>query len=243
MPSLNLDLDYFSHPKILRLVAKLGDAGFLMPIRLWCYVGKHHADTGKLAGYSKEEIEQIVGWRGTAGQCVEALLEVKLLDRTRAHKRNMRVPQNAQKRPESYAVHDWAEHAGHLVYYKQRAKSAANARWGKLRQAANPDASSMLEAMPLHLISSHPTTHKDDECARQDGNPVVQSDEQWLSSLKENPSLKGIDIDHEFRVAQAWVAGSESRKQKFTRKFFLQTWLVNAINKKRPIEVKKDGGA
>lgn len=59
MASLNLDMDYFGHPKTKRLVGLLGRGAEVLPLRLWCHVGKYHAQDGRLAGYSPQEIEAI----------------------------------------------------------------------------------------------------------------------------------------------------------------------------------------
>lgn len=116
MPYLNLDLDYFSHPKVMRLVGLLGPEYVALPIKLWCYVGKHHCADGALVSYSNAEVEAAVGWSGESGKMVEAMLKVGLLD----------------QRDNGYLVHDWMDHAGHLVAFKKRAKSAAKKRWRKL---------------------------------------------------------------------------------------------------------------
>ena len=79
MPSLNLDLDYFSHPKILRLVGRVGPEHVAVPIRLWCYVGKYHCETGILAGYSPHALESVLLWTGEPGKLIAALLSEKLL--------------------------------------------------------------------------------------------------------------------------------------------------------------------
>lgn len=169
MPSLNLDLDFETNPKILRLCSRLGlgDGGYMVPIRLWSYAGKHHPETGTFVGYSVDEIEKIVGWHGKPGQCLDALCDVGLLDRVRATRRSAsryaqpcttRVLQRAtkkhQKHLESYQIHDWLEHAGHIVHYKQRGRTAAAARWAKKSPVSNTDATSIAtsipQAMPEH---------------------------------------------------------------------------------------------
>lgn len=146
MPSLNLDLDYFTNPKVRRLVGLLGvgEKGFVIPIRLWCYVAKHHAATGQLAGYSKAEIEHIVAWRGKVGRCVDALLAAQLLDK---------LP------PSTYVVHDWEEHAGHIVAYRERAKGAAKKKWAKLREASGEGHEGVTEKAPRDASSNAPTSH------------------------------------------------------------------------------------
>lgn len=117
MPYLNLDLDWFSHRKAIRLVGMLGAGADLFPVKLWAYVGKHHPETGRLEHYSEPEIESICGWQGEAGKLVKALMapQINLLE---AHEN-------------FFQVHDWKDHSGHLAAFKKRAKTAAKKRWAK----------------------------------------------------------------------------------------------------------------
>ena len=113
MPSLNLDLDYFDHPKTLRLIGLLGMGSEVLPIRLWSYCGKYHTEEGRLTGHSAQEIESIVGWAGQPGKMVEVFLRLGFL----------------HEEKDGFRVHDWKEHEGHLILYRKRARKAANARW------------------------------------------------------------------------------------------------------------------
>lgn len=118
MPSLNLDLSFFEHRKVRRLILLAGRGAEANLIRLWCYCGTHHPENGSLAGYSHEEIESIADWRGKPGQLVEAMVLAGWLDTTEA----------------GYKVHDWEEHQGHLHTYKLRGQAMAKARWDKARE-------------------------------------------------------------------------------------------------------------
>ena len=93
MPSLNVDLDYFDHIKTRRLVGLLGRGAEVLPIQIWCICGKHHAETGRLAGYSAQEIETLCGWWGEPGKMLEAMVQAGFLDYD----------------GEVYSVHDWIE--------------------------------------------------------------------------------------------------------------------------------------
>ena len=127
MPYLNLDVDYFDHIKTKRLVGLLGRGAEVLPIKLWGSCAKHHAESGKLTGYSTQEIEATCDWWGLEGQMVEAMVKVGFLDETE----------------DGYQIHDWLDHAGHLAAFKARAIYAARKRWGKLGKRSN--ASSMLK--------------------------------------------------------------------------------------------------
>ena len=117
MPSINVDLKYFDHPKTVRLMGLLGKGADLLPIRLWIYTGKYHALSGRFTGYSTQAIETAIDWWGQKGLAVEALLSAGFLDK---------VGDN------EYQVHDWPEHEGHLVSYTQRGK-AISQTWVKRR--------------------------------------------------------------------------------------------------------------
>lgn len=110
MPSLNLDLDFVDHPKIKRLIARTGYEGVYCLLRLWSYVARFHREDGSLASYTDDEIEQFAGWQGVRGGFLQGLLELSLMDSNKD-------------------IHDWKEHAGHLVLYHERARIMNKKRW------------------------------------------------------------------------------------------------------------------
>lgn len=93
---VKLHVDYFDHPKVVRLAGLLGKGAEVLPIRLWCHCGKHHRATGELTGYSAQEVEKAAGWWGVRGRCVAVMLELGLLDVA----------------PGGFSVHDWGEWQG-----------------------------------------------------------------------------------------------------------------------------------
>jgi len=125
MPYLNLDLNYFTHPKTRRLIGLLGRGSEMLPIRLWCHCGAHHCDTGVLADYSPQEIESIVEWWGKPGEMLAALLKVGFLRQTEG----------------GFEIPGWREYQGHISAYKERGKMMAEARWKKARDAISNAAS------------------------------------------------------------------------------------------------------
>ena len=124
MPNLNLDIEYFDHVKTVRLVGLLGKGSEVLPLKLWCRAAKHHAGTGRLTDYSAQEIESLVGWWGNTGHMVEAMVKVGFLEQVNG----------------SYEIHGWKEKQGHIVAYKERAKNAAEPRWGLRRENATSNA-------------------------------------------------------------------------------------------------------
>jgi hypothetical protein len=121
MPNLNLDLDYFEHPKIRRLVGLLGRGAEVLPIRLWCYCGKYHTSDGALKGYTVQEVESVAGWNGAQGAMIDAFLSVGLMEQKKG----------------VYVIHDWAATNGHLINFKHRATLAAQTRWGTSNATSN----------------------------------------------------------------------------------------------------------
>ena len=128
MPSINLDLNYFDHPKTKRLVGLLGRGADVLPVRVWCACGRHYSDSGKLTGLTAQEIESQVGWWGLPGKMIAAMVQVGFLEGNDVL---------------GYSVHDWLDHSGHLAVYRARAKAAAQARWGKGKNHASSNASSI----------------------------------------------------------------------------------------------------
>lgn len=156
MPYLNLDLDFFSHPKTVRLVGLLGRDAEVLPIRLWCYCGRHHCVSGRLSGYSPQEVESAVGWWGKSGEMVAAMLKVGFIEQV----------------ADGYQVHDWSEHAGHLAAFKKRAKSAARKRW---RSIATSNAKRDIKDAPnLPNLPNLPNQEKEKRSTRG-ANPAVRS--------------------------------------------------------------------
>jgi hypothetical protein len=121
MPALNLDLNYFEHPKTKRLIGLLGPGAEVYPLRLWVYCGKYHHKDGDLSSYTEGEIESVSGWTGHPGRMLQAMLTVGFLEQT----------------PDGLIVHDWQDHAGHFAAYHERAKMAAKQRWNGHQRASS----------------------------------------------------------------------------------------------------------
>src|SRR3990167_113275 len=153
MPSLNLDLDYFSNPKIRRLIGLLGKTADIYPIRLWTHCGKHHPADGYMKDYSAQEVESVAGWEGEAGKLIEALERVRLL----------------KKNGQGYICHDWEDHEGHLIAFKKRGTLAAKARWERYskhpsskNQAMQDACLSNATALPIPTVPIPTKDLKDD---------------------------------------------------------------------------------
>jgi hypothetical protein len=160
MPYLNLDLDYFTHPKTTRLIGLLGKGAEVLPIRLWCYCGKYHAEDGRLTGYSTQEIESLVGWWGDPGALIAALLKVRFLEGSE----------------ENYGCHDWAGRNGHIHALSERNRKVAQARWDKIKGSPTsgiPDGiPEKKSGIPQPTI--HPTNQPTDQKQQQGAEPRTQ---------------------------------------------------------------------
>lgn len=114
MASLNVDLDYFAHPKTKRLSRLLGRGSEVLPLKLWCFTGKYFAEAGRLTEISAQELETECQWWGEAGQMIQAMLDANFLEFDPDGK--------------TLVVHDWLDHESHIMAYKERAKIAVQAR-------------------------------------------------------------------------------------------------------------------
>lgn len=122
--TINLDIDYFDHPKVRRLIGILGPGSEVHHIRLMTYTAKHRPGSGGFDDWSAEEIESAADWRGEKSKMVEAMIRCGLL-----HEKNG-----------GYYLHDWKERQPHLVKYektKRERKKAADKRWNQERRRKN----------------------------------------------------------------------------------------------------------
>lgn len=121
MSYLNVDLDYFEHPKTLTLIALLGNGAAELPLRLWAYCGKFKPEDGRLGKCSALEIESVLRWWGAPGKAVSALERAGFLS----------------KGYRGYSVHDWKLHQGHIWALKMRNQAVAINRWKNIRRQAS----------------------------------------------------------------------------------------------------------
>ncbi len=101
MPSLNIDLDFFTHKKIRRFSKEAGEGSEVFLIRLWVYVGKHYPEDGGCNDWLPEEVEEACG---SSTPICDILVKHRLID----------VWGNG------FRVHNWEKHASHLILYRDR---------------------------------------------------------------------------------------------------------------------------
>lgn len=264
MPSINVDLNFFSHRKTMRLIAQLGDLAVTGLFRLWCYTAQHYPDTGVLSDLTDVELEYIMQWTGAPGELVKVLIGIGFLDVVGS----------------TCHIHDWKDHAGHLVIYRERARKAAVSRHEKYSTLANSNnlqissltnsnveklpASSMLQANSQLILSTSSAssmlqasleTHK--QCPNtiqgntiQDNtkkkssalqvrkpSPPTVINEDWLKTVTETYSW--VDVQREVVKCQTWC---EVNRKAFSRRRFIN-W-INRIEKPfTPITQKKYEGS
>lgn len=90
---LHISVNLTSHPKMIKLMRRLGDKAFFDLLQLWAWTARNKPD-GDFSGMDIEDIEIAAKWSGKPGSFVSILLDLGLLD----------------QRGTSLCVHDWAEH-------------------------------------------------------------------------------------------------------------------------------------
>ena len=100
-----VDVDYFDHPKTLRLVAALGNGADVLPLRIW----KHCVLYAKDGRLQLDEVEAIARWWGKRGELIRALVRFRLVD----------------KDGDQVVVHDWMDWTGQdVAAYEVKKKTA-----------------------------------------------------------------------------------------------------------------------
>lgn len=162
MPYLNLDPNFSSHPKAMRLSGRLGANTHLLMINLWCFAAKFHPRDGDLSIYSIDEIESFAAWAGDKHCFYNACVEVGFID--------------VKKDGKSITLHDWKNHQGHLEALKLRAQKAAKARWNKIQKAR---------------ANTQPNKPQEDECNATSNAKKQQAmlDECSFPSSPSSPSI------------------------------------------------------
>lgn len=110
-PYVRLDSSFWTHRKTIRLQSKIGDAAFWVPQRLWCYAATTQPD-GNFSEYQAEELTLALGYRGDAQALLEALVDSGFMN-------------------SDHTIHNWDHWNRFHTMFAERARKAANARWGK----------------------------------------------------------------------------------------------------------------
>lgn len=182
MADLNLDLHYFEHPKTVRLVGLLGRGAEVLPIKLWAYCGKVHAESGKLSNYSTRELESAIGWWGKESEAVAALVKVGFVRELTGVEAG-------------FEAVDWLEHQGHLAAFKERSRKANEVRWASRTPSRSPKAEGKESS---YLPTYQPVQQQTDgDGAARRGTAFVRPS---LESVRAYCLERGNSVD-----AQAWL--------------------------------------
>ena len=117
---IRLNVNYFDHPKIMKLQQLLGAEGVLAHIRLLCYVGRVCPE-GKLEGMDPKDIGVVARYPDEPDVFVANLQKLGLLDnKTDEHGIGI------------FSIHNWEVHNYRCATVKARSKSARRSqliRW------------------------------------------------------------------------------------------------------------------
>lgn len=255
MPSLNLDLNYFDHIKVKRLVVRLGNWAEVVPIKLWVEAGKYWPESGVLP-ITDVELEELCGWKGARGECIAALVELKFL---------VKVDQG-------WVINDWLDHEGHLSALKQRSQIANKTRWDMYRLKQNNNAkvnlkdsnkdslninkeslrSSVRSPLAVPAVPAVPAVHKNTRKRGVEVQPagpttpthlipipnVIRDLPEYVKDVKLcwglpaatlawEKAYPGVNISAEIRRAYAWEM-ADPRRRKILRLKFLQAWMARS---------------
>ncbi|MGE3549769.1 MAG: hypothetical protein AB7I29_07725 [Geobacter sp.] len=134
---IRLSVDFFDHPKTLKLERRLGPGAVHALIRLWCFAAKHRSD-GCLTNMDAEDIELAARFNSSLTTVerslttvngvvsnngfVETLLELRWLDLADDGK--------------TYRIHDWKTHNSYAADAEDRSDSSRLSRLSGINRAA-----------------------------------------------------------------------------------------------------------
>lgn len=111
---IRLSVDFFDHPKTMKLERRLGFAGIRSLQCLWIWAAKSRPD-GDFSGMDAEDIEIAARWNGEEGKLVETLVTLGWLDEVES----------------GYLLHDWEDHN---AWAAEACDRSAKSRLGRLAQ-------------------------------------------------------------------------------------------------------------
>lgn len=135
---IRLNLEFFSHPKIVKLERRLGVIAVKGLLQLWLWVARNRPN-GALDNMDVEDIEIAAGWSGDSGAFVAALESLRLLDSCN----------------NCYAIHNWERHNGWAARSSEREDKA---RFSRLWQVA-PDAAKTLRDQGVTAVTREEYEH------------------------------------------------------------------------------------
>lgn len=242
-----ISVSAISHPKIIKLMRRCGDAAFYNLLQLWTFTAMNKPD-GNLSGMDAEDVEIAAKWRGEPGMFHKELVALRLLD---------------EDEDGGLSVHDWNEHNGYASYAEARsaqAREAANIRWNKKRgnaahdaEQCGADAAHDAEQCGSNAPSPSPSPAPysgTDGAERSQANPpapAVQTEPYGIDiPLVDGTSYAvttddvaqwqdaypGVNVPQELREIRSWSDSNQPKRK--TRKGvrrFINSWLAREQDK------------
>ncbi len=138
---IRLSVGFWQHPKTKKTAKRLGLEGVRSLQILWLWAATNRPD-GSLVGMDWEDIELAADWQGEERAFFDFCLDLWIDDT-----------------PESYTLHDWAEHnpwQAEADARSEKAKKAAQARWENAK-GSNEQCSKNAQRMLEHNSSNAPS--------------------------------------------------------------------------------------
>jgi hypothetical protein len=241
---IRLDINFFSHPKTLRMKARIGDAAFWVMPSLWCYMANNQPD-GDMSGFTAAEIAAFIDYGGDPTTLLRAMIECG------GPGKSGFVDENPLR------LHDWQEHNGWHMAQRERAKNAAEARWRPKNALAMP------QAMQKPCTSNAPgnaTERRGDKITEDTTTPpaptvpvvapvkIMPDFEKrvWLNISEKDragwvKAYPAVDVDIELAKAMAWlVANPTKKKSQYGR--FLNGWFSRCQDRGGTVKGASESG-
>jgi hypothetical protein len=114
---IRLAVDFWDHPKTLKLERRLGLSAVKSLQLLWMWARQNRTD-GILSRMDREDIEIAARWTGKPDVLMESLVDLRWID----------------KNADTYILHDWQEHNAWAAKEEERSDIARLNRLGKIDQ-------------------------------------------------------------------------------------------------------------
>jgi len=130
---IRVTIGFLDHPKTVKLKRRLGFEGIEALLRLWMFAAQYRPG-GVLHDMEAEDIEIAVRWAGCPGELLQALVDVRFLD----------------KDGDIYRLHDWEDHNGYASGAQDRSDKSRFSRLASL----HPEVYARLKSQGIDAISA-----------------------------------------------------------------------------------------
>lgn len=146
---IRIDVEFFGHPKTVKLRHRLGLEGIISLLKLWMWAAKNRPE-GTLYSMDKEDVEISAGWEGEPGAFTDALIALRWLD------------VEGEGTETTYILHDWQDHNEWVAGAVNRGDRARFARMAATypalyRELVSQGRESITRAEYLSLTKDAPT--------------------------------------------------------------------------------------